>query len=89
VAPAPLPQVDERTLRTRRKLLAQVEARVGALEQELNRLTDAMAAAAGDAARVTELGIAYQRAQDELDSTYARWESLAAELESLTAGVTA
>jgi ATP-binding cassette, subfamily F, member 3 len=84
-----LPQVDERTLRTRRKLLAQVEARVGALEQELNRLTDAMAAAAGDAARVTELGIAYQRAQDELDSTYARWESLAAELESLTAGVTA
>ncbi|HEY7909386.1 MAG TPA: ATP-binding cassette domain-containing protein, partial [Thermomicrobiales bacterium] len=88
VIPAPLPLVDERTLRTRRKLLAQVEARVGALEQELNRLTDAMAEASGDAAHVTELGIAYQRAQDELDSTYARWESLAAELESLTAETT-
>ncbi len=87
-APPPR-QVDERTLRTRRKLLAQVEARVGALEQELNRLTDAMAEAAGDAARVTEIGIAYQRAQDELDSTYARWESLAAELESLTTEMTA
>jgi ATP-binding cassette, subfamily F, member 3 len=87
VAAAPPHLVDERTLRTRRKLLVQVEARVGALEQELNRLTDAMAEAAGDAARVTELGIAYQRAQDELDRTYARWESLAAELESLTAGV--
>ena len=85
---APPRQVDERTLRTRRKLLAQVEARVGALEQELIRLTDAMATAGGDVARVTELGIAYQRAQDELDSIYGRWESLAAELESLTAGVT-
>ncbi len=87
--PPPLPPrpVDERTLRTRRKLLAQVEARVGALEAELNRLTDAMATAAGDAAQITALGVAYQKAQDELDGTYARWESLAAELESLTAGV--
>lgn len=84
VAPKP---VDERTLRTRRKLLTQVEARVGALEAELNRLTDAMNAAAGDGDRITELSIAYQKAQDELDSTYARWESLAAELDALTAGI--
>jgi ATP-binding cassette subfamily F protein 3 len=81
--------VDERTLRTRRKLLAQVEARVGALEGELNRLTDAMNTAAGDAAKITDLSIAYQKAQDELDSTYARWEALAAELEELTAGAPA
>jgi ATP-binding cassette subfamily F protein 3 len=87
-APPPRP-VDERTLRTRRKLLAQVEARVGALEAELNRLTDAMNGAAGDAAKITDLSIAYQKAQDELDSTYARWEALAAELEELTAGVMA
>ena len=72
----------------RRKLLAQVEARVGALEAELNRLTDAMNAAAGDAGKITELSVAYQKAQDELDSTYARWEALAAELEALTAGIT-
>jgi len=86
---APMPRsIDERTLRTRRKLLAQVEARVGALEQELNRLTDTMNSAGGDATRITELGIAYQKAQDELDSTYARWESLAAELDTLTTGVT-
>jgi len=85
--PVPRP-VDERTLRTRRKLLAHVEARVGALEQELNRLTDAMNSAGGDATRITDLGIAYQKAQDELDSTYARWESLAAELDTLTAGIT-
>ena len=84
VSPRP---ADERTLRTRRKLLTQVEARVGALEQELNRLMDAMNAAAGDAGRITELGVAYQRAQDELDRTYARWEALAAELETLTAGI--
>ena len=64
----------------------QVEARVGALEQELNRLTDAMGAAGCDAARITELGIAYQKAQEELDSVYARWESLAAEVDALTAG---
>jgi ABC-type multidrug transport system ATPase subunit len=83
---APQP-VDERTLRTRRKLLAQVEARVGALEQELNRLTDAMSEAGSDAAHITELGVAYQKAQDELESVYARWESLAAELDALTAGV--
>ena len=63
-----------------------MEARVGALEQELNRLTDAMAEAAATRRMITELGIAYQKAQDELDSIYARWESLAAELESLTAG---
>ncbi len=79
---------DERTLRTRRKLLAQVEARVGALEQELIRLTDTMHDAGGDAMRITELGIAYQKAQDELDNVYARWESLAAELDALTAGAT-
>ncbi len=87
--PPPLPPrpVDERTLRTRRKLLAQVEARVGALEAELNRLTDVMATAAGDGAQITALGVAYQKAQDELDGTYARWESLAAEFESLAAGV--
>ncbi|MCA1723082.1 MAG: ATP-binding cassette domain-containing protein, partial [Thermomicrobia bacterium] len=84
--PSPRP-MDERTLRTRRKLLAQVEARVGALEQELNRLTDAMNTAGGDAAEITALGIAYQNAQDELDRVYARWESLAAELDVLTAGV--
>ncbi len=84
----PAKPVDERTLRTRRKLLAQVEARVGALEAELNRLTDAMNAAAGDAATITELSLAYQKAQDELEGTYARWEALAAELEELTAGVT-
>ena len=77
--------MDERTLRTRRKLLVQVEARVGALEQELIRLTDAMNGAGGDAARVTELAVAYQKAQDELDGVYARWESLAAELDVLTA----
>ncbi|MDQ6604800.1 MAG: ABC-F family ATP-binding cassette domain-containing protein [Chloroflexota bacterium] len=89
VAPPALPTaprpVDERTLRTRRKLLVQVEARVGALEQELIRLTDAMNGAGGDAARVTELAVAYQKAQDELDGVYARWESLAAELDVLTA----
>ena len=81
-------RVDERTLRTRRKLLAQVEARVGALEAELNRLTDAMNAAAGDAAAITALSAAYQQAQDELDGTYARWESLAAEIEALTGALT-
>ncbi|MHB8645047.1 MAG: ABC-F family ATP-binding cassette domain-containing protein [Thermomicrobiales bacterium] len=83
---APRP-ADERTLRTRRKLLAQVEARVGALEAELNRLTDAMNGAGGDAARITDLSVAYQKAQDELESVYARWESLAAELDALLAGV--
>ncbi len=85
--PAAPRTVDERTLRTRRKLLVQVEARVGALEQELNRLTDAMSEAGSDAARITELGVAYQKAQDELENVYARWESLAAELDALTAGV--
>ncbi len=87
VSPPPRP-MDERTLRTRRKLLVQVEARVGALEQDLIRLTDAMNDAGSDGARITELGVAYQKAQDELDSVYARWESLAAELDALTAGAT-
>jgi hypothetical protein len=48
-----------------------------------------MNTAAGDAAKITDLSIAYQKAQDELDSTYARWEALAAELEELTAGAPA
>lgn len=78
------PAFDARTFRTRQKLLAQVEARVGALEVELNRLTDAMNAATGDPAKIAALGIAYQKAQDELDSVYARWEALAAEIEAMS-----
>jgi len=78
---------DARTYRTRQKLLAQVEARVGALEVELNRLTDAMNAATGNAVKITELGVAYQKAQDELDSVYGRWEALAAEIEMMSSAV--
>ena len=45
-----------------------------------------MNAATGNPGKITELGVAYQKAQDELDDVYGRWEALAAEIETM-AGV--
>ena len=60
------------------KRVAAVESRIHALEAELAQLHDdiASASAAGDAARVSDLGAAYTRAEAELAAVMAEWERL-------------
>ena len=60
------------------KRVSEVEARIHALEAEVAQLHDdiASASAAGDAARVRDLGEAYTHAEAELAAAMAEWERL-------------
>lgn len=61
------------------KRVAQLEARIHELETELDTLTADIekASSRGDADRVHALGIAYTRAEDDLEQAMAEWEMLA------------
>jgi ATP-binding cassette subfamily F protein 3 len=69
------------------KSLSQVEREIGKLECKLNEISDALTVAGIDAdvAAVERLSAEYQRAQDELEAAYARWEEISAQFE-LAAG---
>ncbi len=58
--------------------LVQVERDIGRLEGKLNEIGDALTVAGIDADvdAVARLGAEYERAQQELDAAYARWEEL-------------
>ncbi len=60
------------------KRVGEVEGRIHALEAEMARLHDDItsASAAGDAARVRDLGEAYARAEADLAAVMAEWERL-------------
>lgn len=86
-APKP-PADDERAGRSTRlspyqraRLTAELERRIEALEVRLVDLSGAIgeASAAGDAARVHNLGQDYARAEQELEAALAEWEALMVE----------
>ncbi|HEU5431191.1 MAG TPA: ABC transporter ATP-binding protein, partial [Thermomicrobiales bacterium] len=65
------------------KSLLQVERDIARLEGRLNELSDSLAVASIDADHeaVARLGAEYQRAQDELEAAYARWEDIGSQAE--------
>jgi ATP-binding cassette subfamily F protein 3 len=68
------------------KSLIQIEREIGRLEGKLNELSDALTVAGIDAdvEAVARLGAEYERVQTELEASYARWEELTAQVESMT-----
>jgi ATP-binding cassette subfamily F protein 3 len=68
------------------KKLATAEREIGRLEGRLNELSDAIAIAGidGDHAALAELSTEYATAQDQVAAAYDLWESLNAQLESLS-----
>jgi len=75
---------DEARRRKNEEMLAALERRIERLEDDLQRTTMQLelASAAQDAARVQELGLAYNAMQDELAADLASWEQLAAEVDT-------
>jgi ATP-binding cassette, subfamily F, member 3 len=69
------------------KSLLQVERDIARLEGRLNELSDSLAVASIDADQeaVARLGAEYQRAQEELEAAYARWEEIGSQAEFATA----
>jgi hypothetical protein len=65
------------------KTLLQLERDIARLEGRLNELSDSMTVAGIDAdqAAVIRLSAEYQRAQDELEAAYARWEEIGSQTE--------
>jgi len=70
------------------KSLTIVERDIGKLEGKVNELSDAVTVASidNDAAAVARLGAEYEKAQEELEAAYARWEEISGQFETL-AGV--
>ncbi|HEX5505908.1 MAG TPA: ABC-F family ATP-binding cassette domain-containing protein [Thermomicrobiales bacterium] len=78
---------EERRRRERRKQLVEAEKQIGAWEERLNQLSADMAAA-GAAGRVPDLAPLseeYERLHDQLESLYARWSRLTAEVDEFAA----
>lgn len=69
------------------KSLIQVEREIARLEGKLNELSDALAVAGIDAdvEAVARLGTEYERVQNELETSYGRWEELTAQFEAMAA----
>ncbi|MFL5759079.1 MAG: ribosomal protection-like ABC-F family protein [Thermomicrobiales bacterium] len=67
------------------KSLTQAEREIGRLEGKLNEISDALTVASIDADvdGVARLGVEYARTQTELEQTYANWEELTAQLETM------
>jgi len=61
-----------------------LETQIHAMEDNLKALNDdiSAASAAGDMDRITTLGADYATQDAQLQSTYAEWEQLSAELEN-------
>ena len=72
------------------KSLIQVEREIARLEGKLNELSDALAVAGIDAdvEAVSRLGTEYERVQNELEGSYARWEELTAQFEAMAVPAT-
>jgi ATP-binding cassette subfamily F protein 3 len=72
------------------KSLSQVEREIARLEGKLNELSDALTVAGIDADvdAVSRLGAEYERVQNELESSYGRWEELTAQFEAMAATAT-
>jgi ATP-binding cassette subfamily F protein 3 len=60
------------------KELGQVERQIAKLEARLNELSDALAVASidEDTGAIARLGEEYERAQNDLDDAYAKWETV-------------
>ncbi|MEA2585176.1 MAG: ATP-binding cassette, subfamily er 3 [Thermomicrobiales bacterium] len=67
------------------KSLIQVEREIARLEGKLNELSDALTVAGidSDVEAVSRLGTEYERVQNELEGSYARWEELTAQFEAM------
>jgi ATP-binding cassette subfamily F protein 3 len=74
------PETDSRLQRR----LASAERDIGKLEGRLNELSDAIAIASvdGNQEKLARLGTKYAQVQEQLDSAYALWEELHAQIES-------
>jgi ATP-binding cassette subfamily F protein 3 len=70
------------------KELGQVERQIAKLEARLNELSDALAVASidEDTGAITRLGEEYERAQNDLDDAYARWETVSHSVEMVVTG---
>ena len=62
-----------------------VERDIARLEGKLNELSDALAIASieADVDALSRLGTEFERVQTDLDTAYARWEELSADLEAV------
>ncbi len=70
------------------KELGQVERQIAKLEARLNELSDALAVASidEDTGAIARLGEEYEKAQNDLDQAYARWEAVSHSAEMVVTG---
>ena len=87
---SPLRKTQPSEQRLQKQLVA-IEQAIGRLEGRLNELSDSIAIASvdSDLSRLESLGQAYAAAQVELDDSYARWEEINSQIDSLSLVISA
>ena len=84
-APKPVERRQHQSVGRIQKSLTGVERDIARLEGKLNELSDALAIASieADVDALSRLGTEFERVQTDLDTAYARWEELSADLEAV------